>query len=98
MWQRYRDRVLKLVAIPDAFRQSGDSEEFPDREAANRNDQLRANELELPHPPERAKLPLTRCGRTVATPGGCTSGIAAGDRGAIEPAVELVLVHLQPAA
>src|SRR5262249_9451178 len=74
------------------------AEQAPDREPADRKDQPRGHETQLPLTPERAQLLLARRRRSIATAQDRTSGVAAGDRSAVERRVEGGLVHGEPAA
>src|SRR5262249_45473418 len=98
-WRRRRERrrAVERVAAADARGKPGDAEELRDREAADRDDQLRLKDRELPFAPKRAELLLARCRRAVAAPRSGASRIAAGDRRAVERRVELLFVQLEPA-
>src|SRR6266576_955101 len=97
MRQRDHGRTLALVAAADARREARDPEQALDREASDRDDQLRTHQLELPRAPERAQLLLVlRRGPVAATRGGA-AGIAARNRGAVEGCVELLLLEPEPA-
>ena len=74
-----------------------DPEQALDREPADRDDQRRAQELELPVAPELAELLLAGRRRPVAAAGRRPARVAARDGGAVEGRVELVLVQLEPA-
>src|SRR5919206_468960 len=68
------------------------------RRAAMRTARARPTQPQLPLAPEGAQLLLARRRRPVASAARRVPGIAARHRGAVEGAVELVLVHLEPAA
>src|SRR2546423_449256 len=87
-----------LVPPADAAREPADPEETPDGEAADRHDQPRSQELQLPVAPEGAELLLARRRRPVTAPRGRATGITAGDGRAVERGVELFLVQLEPAS
>ena len=61
-----------------------DAEHGPDRKAADRHDQLRPDQLQLPLAPEGAELPLAGRRRPISATGRRASGIATGHRGAVE--------------
>ena len=86
------------VALADALAERRDAEQTPDREPADRHDQLRAQQTQLPLVPEATELLLSRCGHSVATAGGGPAGVAPRHRGAIEALVELVALESEPAA
>src|SRR5262249_12950031 len=67
-------------------------------EDADRDDQLRPQQRELPLAPERAEPLLLRARRPVAAARGRAARIAARHRCAVERAVEGVLVEVEPAA
>src|ERR1700759_582483 len=98
MGEGYDRRSPSLEALPDAGRERGQAEQPAQREAADRDDQTWAQQLELPVAPERAELLLMRRRRPVAASGRRTARVAARDGGAVEGAVELVLGELEPAA
>jgi hypothetical protein len=96
----WNDRdALELVTAADAVGQApGQTEEPLQREAADRDDEARAEQLELPVAPELAELLLARRRCPVAASGRSTPGIAACDRGAEERRVEGLFVEREPAA
>src|SRR5437870_5990102 len=98
MRQRDRRDAVELVQAADAVDQAPAAEHSLDRKAADGHDERRAQDPELPLPPERAELLLTRCGRAIAPTARGTSRIAARDRRAVEGGVELLLVEAEPAA
>src|SRR5581483_2417218 len=91
-----RSRVLERRA--NALVERAETEQPPDREAADGEDQLRPQQPELPLEPEPAQLLLARAGDPVAGARRRPAGIAARDRRAVEGGVELVLVEVEPAA
>src|SRR6266542_742677 len=97
MRERDDGRALALVAAPDAGRQPADPEEALDCEPADRNDQGRPDDPQLPVAPERAELLLPRGRRAVTAPRRRAPGIAARHGGAVVRRVERVLVQLAPA-
>src|SRR5580765_3948262 len=98
MRQRDRDRVLELVAHADALADALDAEKAARGEPADRDDESRMHELELPPPPELAEVLLGRSRRPVAAAARRRAGVAAGHGRAVERRVELVLVEVEPAA
>src|SRR5436190_7024230 len=97
MRQRDHDGVAVRVAPPDELADALQAEQPPRGEAADRDDEPRADQLELPFAPERAEVLLARRRRPVAAAGGGAPGITARDGRAVEAGVELVLVELEPA-
>src|SRR4029453_2618185 len=98
MRQRDRDGVVELVADPDGLAHAFHAEQAARREPADRHDQARTDELELPVAPERAELLLLRRWRPVAASARSASRVATRDRRTVERRVERVLVELEPAA
>src|SRR5581483_5920297 len=88
----------ELEPLADALGEGRSPEERADREAADGDDELRPDQLQLPAAPERAQLLLARRRRAVAAPGWRTPRIAARHRGTEERRVELVLAHVEPPA
>src|SRR5207302_4502493 len=66
MWQRNHRRAVLLVAAADARREAAQSEQTLDRESADRDDQPRAQDRELPLSPEGAQLLFAWGRRSVA--------------------------------
>src|SRR5687768_6990412 len=97
MGKRDNRGAVPLEAPANAARQTRDPEQAADRKTSHRDDELRADDLELPVAPERAQLALARRRRAIAAAGGWAARIATGDRGAVEGRVELVLLQLEPA-
>src|SRR5206468_11904672 len=95
--KRNRHRSLVLVSAADAFADPLQAEQPARGEAADGNDQPRADPPQLPFAPEGAQFLFARGRRPVAAAGRRLARIAAGDRGAVEGGVELVLVELEPA-
>src|SRR5205807_9275429 len=98
MRQRDRHGVAVGEATPDALAEPWQAEQPPRRETPDRHDETRPKQPQLPFAPEGAQLLLTRRGRPVAAPARRAPGIAARNRSTVEGAVELVLVHIEPAA
>src|SRR5437588_12104759 len=97
--REWHDRdALELVSLADAHGQLREAEQAPQGEPAGGDDQLRPQELELPSPPERAQLPLTRSRRAVAASRRRAPRIAPRHRCAVERRVEGVLLEVEPAA
>src|SRR5215470_4051808 len=88
----------QLEALSDAGRERRKAEQPSECQAADRDDQTRLQQRELPVAPERAQLLLVRRRRPVAAAGRCAARVAARDGRAVEGGVELVLVELEPAA
>src|SRR5439155_23029112 len=78
--------------------EAAQAEQVPDRQAANRHHEPWAEEPELPVPPERAERLLEWGRRAVAATRRGVAGIATRHRGAVEGAVERILVELEPAS
>src|SRR5262245_50183816 len=97
MGERDDRRAVELVALADAGCERGEPEQPPQRQPADRDDQAGSQQLQLPLPPEGAKLLLARRGRAVTAARFGAARIAARNRGAIERGVELVLPELEPA-
>src|SRR5688572_14898125 len=97
MGERNDRRVVALEPPADAACQTRDPEQATDRKAAHRNDELRADDFELPVAPEGTQLLLAWRRRAVTATGRCAARVAPSDRGAVKGRVELVLLHLQPA-
>src|ERR671924_669666 len=97
MRQRDRRRSVQLEPAPDRVAEVRDAEQPLRAQAADDEDQLRADELELPLAPVGAELLLPRRRGPVAAPARRLPGIAAGDGGAVEGCVEVLLVQLEPA-
>src|SRR3954463_2803176 len=98
MRQRNHRGAVELIRATDALGQAADPEQALDRKTADRNDQLRPQDLEFPAAPERAQLLLARSRRPVAASRSRPSRIAPCDRGAVERRIELVLLEAEPAA
>lgn len=98
MGERDERDAVQLVALADGLGQRGRSEDRAQREAADRHDQARPQELELPVVPERAQLLFGRGWSAVAASRRWTAGVTARHRCAVERRVERVLVQLEPAA
>src|SRR5204862_7773370 len=96
--KRDRDDAVEVETAPDALSKPGSSENPLDREPAHGDEEPRAQQLELPLPPEGAELLLAGRGRPVAAAARGPPRIAAGDRGAVEGRVELLLVETEPAS
>src|SRR5215471_9667889 len=96
--ERDDGRFVEHVPLADALRQRRQAEEPPQRETADRDDEPRAEQLELPVAPEGAELLFARRRRPVAAAGRCATGVAARHRGAVEGGVEVALLELEPAA
>src|SRR4051794_35903993 len=96
MRQRNDRRTVELVAAADAGGEPVQTEQPPDRQAADRDDQLRPQDLELPRPPEPAQLLLAWRRRAVAAARCRAAGVAARHRRAIERRIELLFLELQP--
>ena len=96
--KRDRDGAGDLEAAPDASVERRRPSEPAGGEAADRDDELRPQETQLPLAPERAEPLLARRRRAVAAAGRGATGIAARHRRAVERRVERVLVELEPAA
>src|SRR5919108_688779 len=97
MRQRDRRRSVQLEPAPDRVAEVRDAEQPLRAQAADDEDQLRADELELPLAPVGAELLLPRRRGPVAASARRLPGIAAGDGGAVEGRVEVLLVQLEPA-
>src|ERR1700746_808707 len=69
-----------------------------DCQAADRNDQLRSHDPQLPVTPKLAKLLLAWSGRAIPAAEKRPTRVTARDRRAVERRVELFLVELEPAA
>ena len=69
MRKRDDGRVVELVPAADALREALDAKQALDRKAADGNDELRAEDAQLPPVPERAELLLPRARRPIATSG-----------------------------
>src|SRR5919202_1894058 len=98
MGERNDRGAVAFEADADAVGEAGTSEQPPHGQTADRHDQLRPDQLELPLAPERAQLLLARRRRPVALATACSAGIAARDRGAVERGVEFALLQVEPAA
>src|SRR5688500_5121563 len=97
MGQRDHDRAGRVIALADRVRQRLDAEQLAECKPADRDDQVWAEQLELPVAPEPAKLLLARRRRAVAAARGGAAGIAARHRRAVEALVELVALESKPA-
>ena len=71
--ERDHDRVAVRVALADRVGQGRDAEQAPQREPADGDDQVGAQQLELPVAPELAEVLLARRRRSVAAAGGGTA-------------------------
>src|SRR3954470_3188377 len=98
MRQRDRDRVPVLIALADTLAHALRAEQPAGSEPAHGHDHARTQQPQLVVAPALAGVLLARRGRAVAAPRRRLSGVAAGDRRAVERRVELVLVHREPAA
>ena len=87
-----------LQAGADPVAQAASRQKPANRESADRDDQLRPQQAQLPFEPEGAELALDRRRHAVTGAGRRPAGIAARDRGAVEGRVELVLVEVEPPA
>src|SRR6266545_4268890 len=97
MWQRDHGCAVQLIAGADARREPGHTEQLLDREAADGDDQLGTEDLELRFAPQGAQVLLARGRRAVPAAGGRAARIAPRHRRAVEGRVELLLVQLEPA-
>src|SRR5712691_3559009 len=97
MGEGHDRRAVQLVAPADALGEAGDAKKPADREAADRDDEARPQDPQLPLAPERAELLLAERRRAVSPAGRRAAGIATRHRGAVERRVELVLVQVEPA-
>src|SRR5262249_27961321 len=82
----------------DALIEGAAADQAPDREPADRHDQFRPEQAQLPLEPERAQLLLARRRHPVAGARRRAAGVAPGDGGAVERRVEGVVVEVEPAA
>src|SRR5581483_8452479 len=98
MRERHDRRPVELEPAADAVGEARVAEQSPQREPADRDDELRTHELELPVAPELAEILLARRRRPVAASRRCPPRVAAGHRRAEERRVEGRLVELEPAA
>src|SRR5262245_16999809 len=96
--ERNRNRLAELE--PPAHRgvEAREPEQSPDRKPADRHDQPRPEQPELPLAPERAQLLLAHGRRPVASTRRRPTRVAARHRGAVERRVERVLVEPEPPA
>src|SRR5436190_19637914 len=97
MRERDRRRAVHVAALADAV-EALPSEQRTGRQTADGDDQLRPEQAQLMLAPGRAECALLRCRRPVTAAGRRLARVAAGDGGAVEGVVELVLVQPQPAA
>src|SRR5215210_1918525 len=91
------DRFAAGEALADRVGEPRQPEHSLQRETADGDDQLRPQQLELPVAPELAQILLSRGGCAVAPAGRGASRVAARDGCAVEVAVELVAVDVEPA-
>src|SRR5437879_1830449 len=97
MRQRNGHRLAVLEALADARVETRQPEQAPRRETPDGNDQPGTQQAQLPLPPERTELLLSRGRRPIASASRCPPGVTTRHGRAIERLVELVLVQLQPA-
>src|SRR5215468_10706810 len=98
MRERDRQRAVGVVTAADTLGDAPQAEQPARCKAADRNDQSRPDQAQLPVAPEGAQFLLRRGRRAVAAARRRLARVAACDRGAVEGGVELVLVELKPAA
>jgi hypothetical protein len=98
MRERDDERARVLEGGADALVEWAPPEQARDREPADRDDQLRAQDPQLPIEPERAQLLLARGRDAIARSRRRSPRVAPGDRGAVEGGVERLLVEIEPAA
>src|SRR5205823_2993246 len=96
-WDR-DDTAGQLVPVANALAHRRYSQQAARGQAADRDDQRRADDRELPLAPERAEVLLLRRRRAVAAARRRLARVTAGDRGAVEGLVELVLLQPEPPA
>src|SRR4051794_38854026 len=96
MRQRDGDRIAYEIALPDAIAEPALAEQVADGEPADRDDEARREQAQLPVAPERTEPLLRRARRAVAARRG-PPRVAARHRGAVEARVEGVLLELEPA-
>src|SRR5439155_24924331 len=99
MGERDRDDIAgQLVPVANAHADGRYSQQATRREAADRDDERRADDRELPFAPKGAEVLLLRRRRAVAAARRRLARVTAGDRGAVEGLVELVLLQPEPPA
>src|SRR5437016_2071250 len=97
MGERDRDNIAgQLVPVANALADGRYSQQATRRQAADRDDERRADDRELPFAPEGAEVLLLRRRSAVAAARRLRARVAAGDRGAVEGLVELLLLEPEP--